>query len=163
MDVKNNLAVSQAYAMPKPVLAEESTAAISRDGQTEFVSSKASMAARAYAAPQVNFGSIINSKFKVEMLPEALKEFNKIPTDQQRLLGRAYKTIEQQGLNQVMTKALKGLKDVFEIKVGRWRALYTYGPDNSLIIGSVCKKQAQNLSNAQLKAAEARLRGVIAA
>jgi len=123
----------------------------------EHMSSEASMAARAYAMPQLNFGSVVNSKFRVLMLDAARREIDKIPVDQQEILRQAYNTVEHQGLNQVITKALKGLKNVFEIKTGKWRSLFTYGPNNTIVIGSVCKKQAQCLSAHEMNTAEQRL------
>lgn len=55
MDVRNNLSVSQADGMSKSVLTEGGASPVTQP-QKEFVSSAASMAARAYAAPQIHFG-----------------------------------------------------------------------------------------------------------
>jgi hypothetical protein len=83
MEIKNDLISSQIGIAPKLSLTEQPSEA--SPVSAEFVSSKASLAARAYAAPQVNFGKNVGEMVMQEIIsnknPNQIKlRFNEIRT-----------------------------------------------------------------------------------
>ncbi len=91
----------------------------------------------------------------------ASKEFGGFPESVQDEFFRLVKLIEKQGeLTQPLGKKFHGYKNLFEMRVrisGAWRAIYSYLPENKIIILHFFQKKTQATPLREIKTAQKRL------
>lgn len=97
-------------------------------------------------------------QYKVKFLEQALKEFNELSDNQQKLLKEDYLRIENISMDCVLTRPLG--KKIFEIKTSNLRSLFKYADNQIIIIGVIYIKQTQKTPKEILQLAQKRLKGI---
>lgn len=97
-------------------------------------------------------------QYKVKFLEQAIKEFNELSDNQQKLLKEDYLRIENISMDCVLTRPLG--KKIFEIKTSNLRSLFKYADNQIIIIGVIYLKQTQKTPKEILQLAQKRLKGV---
>lgn len=128
---KNNLVLGQSEVLPK--LSKNETLHHAQEQSKELVSSEASLASRAYAAPQVNFGN---------QWDKAIKEILSKPANKIHLSPKEYENLLEHipGVN-VVKKANGGSHHKAKVK-GERRPFVTSEHDKE--VGSGAIKTLQN-------------------
>lgn len=94
-------------------------------------------------------------KFTVEKLKAVEVEISALELSQQELLKSEYRLIEEEGIEFVRVKHLKG--KIFEIKSNELRSLFKYQPGKIILVGVVFVKKTQKTPKDKIKLAEKRL------
>ncbi len=82
-------------------------------------------------------------RYEIEIMPEAQKEFDDLDEDQQILLLKDYNTIQNHGLEYVLTRPIED--KIFEIKTQNLRSLFIYQKDQIIIVGLIYIKETQKM------------------
>jgi phage-related protein len=103
-------------------------------------------------------------KKKVRFDKRAEKDFLKLPREVQLEFRSAIEVLQEDGeLREPLGKKMEGQKDLYEMRIrhkGQWRALYSYIPEDNIIVLHVFRKKSQKTPKNDLDTAKNRLKSI---